>query len=201
MLILTKIAITGGIASGKSTVCQLFQKLGANVVSADAIAHELLNPQTNLGRQVIQTLGTDILQNGKIDRTLVARKVFKDPKLLRALEQLLHPEVLTEIRKRYETACKTKNGTLFVVEIPLLFEVGAERFFDYVIAVTADEAIAKKRFEAAGFEPEEYERRMNRQIPQSIKSGNAHYTINNNGTLNDLEAQVKKVYANLTKAR
>jgi len=201
MLILPKIAITGGIASGKSTVCQLFQKLGANVVSADAIAHELLNPQTNLGRQVIHTLGTDILQNGKIDRTLVARKVFKDPKLLRALEQLIHPEVLIEIRNRYEAASRARNGTLFVVEIPLLFEIGAESLFDYVIAVEADEATAKKRFEAAGFEPQEYERRMNRQIPQSVKSGKAHYTINNNGTLKDLEAQVKKVYADLTKER
>ena len=99
------------------------------------------------------------------------------------------------------TEQELKEIVEFLREPKKFFEIGAESLFDYVIAVEADEATAKKRFEAAGFEPQEYERRMNRQIPQSVKSGKAHYTINNNGTLKDLEAQVKKVYADLTKER
>ncbi len=194
MLKLKKIAITGGVASGKSTVCQLFQKLGAYVVSADAIAHELLDPNTDLGRQILSMLGTSILQDGKISRQLVAEKVFRDPKKLHELEQILHPEILRRIECDYESASRAGNYTLFIVEIPLLFEIGAERLFDVTIAVIADEPIAKQRFKSEN----EYERRMSRQWSPAQKTIKANYTIKNNESLNDLEAQVKQLNSTLT---
>lgn len=194
-----KIAITGGVASGKSTVCQQFQKLGAVVVSADSIVHELLNSQTDLSQKIIRILGPDILRNGKIDRSIVAEKVFKDPKLLRELEAILHPAVLTEIEQRYEKARQAGTSTLFAVEIPLLYEIGAEKFYDAVVAVVADESITKKRWIETGHTPEEYERRMNRQFSQKTKSAKATYTIQNNGTLEDLRIQVERLYAMFTR--
>ncbi len=169
------------------------------MVSADAITHELLNPQTDLGQKVIQTLGSDVLQQGKINRSIVADKAFKDPTVLRKLEELLHPAVLKEIEERYNKARRAGTNTLFVVEIPLLYEIGAENFYDVVVAVVADESIARKRFPVSGHAPEEYERRMNRQLPIQQKSGRAHYIINNSGSLADLNTQVEQLYAALTK--
>ncbi|MDE3045089.1 MAG: dephospho-CoA kinase [Verrucomicrobiota bacterium] len=193
MLKLKKIAITGGVASGKSTVCQLFQELGAFVVSADAIVHELLDPQTDLGQQIIRILGASILQHGKINRRLVAEKVFQDPKRLHQLEQILHPAVLESVKNKYQEACQAGIHTAFVVEIPLLFEIGKEKEFDAIIAVIADEEIAKQRFQQKGHTSLEYEQRMSHQISPSIKSQKAHSTIINNGSIPELRQQVKKL--------
>ncbi len=190
MLKLQKIAITGGVASGKSSVCQFFEELGAYVVNADAIVHELLKPDTDLGQQIIRTLGHTIISEGKMSRRIIAEKVFKDPKLLEALEKLLHPAVLKKIDALYAEASKAGKYTSFAVEIPLLFEIGNEGSYDVIVAVLTDEAIAKKRFAAAGFQLEEYDRRMRRQINPHQKALRAHYTIHNNGSLEDLRKQV-----------
>jgi dephospho-CoA kinase len=190
MLKLKKIAITGGVASGKSSVCRFFEELGACVVNADELVHDLLVPDTALGQQVIQILGLNVVSEGKISRRIIAEKVFKNRQLLEALEKLLHPAVLKKIEERYAEASRTGEYTFFAVEIPLLFEIGNEGFYDIVVAVLADEAIAKKRFAAAGFQQEEYDRRMHRQMNPHQKALRAHYTIHNNGSLEDLQRQV-----------
>ena len=193
MLKLKKIAITGGVASGKTTVCQFFKELGAYVVHADAIVHELLNPDTDLGQQVIRQFGTEIIENGQISRRIIAEKVFKDPKQLQKLEELLHPAVLQKIEERYTAACDKGYYSSFVVEIPLLFEIGADKFYDMVVAVMTDEAKAKKRFEQAGFQKTEYDLRMSRQLKPEQKAAKSHYTIHNNGSLEDLQREVIKL--------
>ncbi len=193
MLELKKIAITGGLASGKSTVCQFFHELGAYVVNADTIVHELLKPQTDLGQKIIRLLGSDILQNGKIDRQAIAGKIFQNRDQLRKLEQLLHPAVLTEIAERYRKASQEKKYSSFVVEMPLLFEIGAESFYDVVITVLTNENTAKMRFQAKGHTEQEYEERMSRQLPPKIKAQKANYTIINNGSLQHLRSEVEKL--------
>lgn len=126
MLKLKKIAITGGVASGKTSVCRFFEELGAYVVNADGIVHELLKPNTDLGQQIIRQFGPEIIKNGQISRKTIAEKAFKDPKQLRKLEELLHPAVLRKIEELYTAACSGGSYSSFVVEIPLLFEIGAE---------------------------------------------------------------------------
>lgn len=163
------------------------------MVSADAIVHELLRPDTDLGRQIILQFGTEILENGKFSRRILAEKVFDDSKRLEILEELLHPAVLKQIEELYSRARKEGKYSSFVVEIPLLYEIDKESFYDVVIAVLTDEKVAKRRFELAGFQPEEYEKRMKRQIKPSEKASRAHYTIQNNGTLEDLRKQVVKL--------
>lgn len=190
MIKLKRIAITGGIASGKTSVCRVFQELGAFVVSADAIVHELLSPNTNLSQQVIRLLGNDILINGKLSRRVIADKVFKDPEVLHALEKLLHPAVLHKIEELYQAACHHGKYSAFVVESPLLFEIGQDKFYDVVIVVLADEAACRERFCKAGFNPDEYERRMKRQLLPDEKARRADYVINNNGSLESLRQQV-----------
>lgn len=190
MLNLRKIAITGGVASGKSSVCQFFRELGAFVVSADAIVHELLQSDTALGQQIIRQLGSEILQDGQINRKRIAERVFRDPEQLRALEKLLHPAVLKRIEELYQKAIATGTYTSFVVEIPLLFEIGGEAFYDVIVAVLAEESLARRRFEKAGFQKQEYDQRMIRQFSPSQKSARADYTIWNNGSLQELKQQV-----------
>lgn len=190
MLKLKRIAITGGIASGKSSVCRFFQELGAFVVNADAIVHELLSPNTNLSQQVIRLLGNEILIDRKLSRRVIADKVFKDPEALHALEKLLHPAVLHKIEELYQAACRDGAYSAFVVESPLLFEIGQDKFYDMVIAVLADEAVSRERFCKAGFNPEEYDRRMKRQLLPCEKARRADYVINNNGSLDSLRKQV-----------
>ncbi len=188
MLKLKKIAITGGVASGKTSVCQFFEELGAYVVDADAIAHELLTPNTDLGQQLIQQFGPEILKNGQISRTKMAEKAFKNPKQLQKLEQLLHPAILHRIEELYERACRAERYSSFVVEMPLLFEIGADPFYDVTIAVLSDEAAAKKRFKKT-----DYDLRMQRQLTPEEKAAKAHYTIHNTGSLEDLRREVIKL--------
>src|SRR6478672_5591088 len=94
-----KIAVTGGLSSGKSTVCQFFREFGAYVTNADEIVHRLLTPEKSVGQQVINLFSEDILTNGQIDRSKIAEKAFSNPKLLQALEDLVHPIVQHEIEK------------------------------------------------------------------------------------------------------
>lgn len=183
---LKKIAITGGVASGKTTVCRIFEEFGATVVFADAIVHELLKTDTALKNKIIGEFGSELVKNGQIDRKILGNLVFKDEKALKKLEAILHPAVLKKIDEEYKVA----KGTSFVVEIPLLFEIGAEERFDVVIAVLCDERVAKKRFEHG---EKEYDLRMQQQLKPEVKAAKAHYTITNNGTLGDLRYSVIRI--------
>jgi dephospho-CoA kinase len=183
---LIKIAITGGVASGKTTVCQFFKELGAFVVNADAIVHDLIN--TDLGQKLLLQFGSDILENDAISRRKLAQKTFSDPDQLKKLEELVHPVVLQKIEELYQEANRGAF-TAFVVEIPLLYEIGAEKFYDVVIAVLADPATAKQRFKQAEY----YEERMSRQITPHQKAKRANYTIQNNGSLEELRSEVSRL--------
>lgn len=198
MLVLKKVAVTGGLACGKSTVCRIFKNLGAHVVSADEVVHLLLSPETNLGKKVIELIGSDILIDHKIDRSKIAKKVFNQPKLLKELEGLLHPLVQEEIEKQYQQALSKHTATLFVAEIPLLFEVGTEHFFDFTIAVLADPEVCLQRFKTStGNDDAEYRRRSEKQLSPEEKVRKADYVIYNNGSLELLQNAVNQLYDQL----
>lgn len=190
MLILKKIAVTGGVASGKSTVCKFFEELGACVVSADAIGHEMLNLESPVGHRVVDLLGDDIVERGQISRSRVADKVFRDSKQLKALEAILHPAIFQRIEERYAAAQKAKLCSLFVVEMPLLFETHTESDYDATIAVLRDETLCG--------DSSDYERRMQHQLSPALKAAKATYTLHNNGSLDELRIAVRKLYHILT---
>jgi dephospho-CoA kinase len=199
MLTLRKVAITGGLSCGKSSVCQIFKELGAHVISADEIVHKLLVPTQPLGRQVIALFGKEIVVNGKIDRSIIAKKVFKDEALLRSLEELLHPAVLSEIEKQYQQTKNQGITPLFIAEIPLLFETGSEKRFDTVIAVWTEPKAAIQRVAAAtGYDENEYLKRMANQMPADEKAKRADYVINNSGTMEELQKAVVNIFNKLT---
>ncbi len=200
MLALKKVAVTGGLASGKSTVCRLFEELGSYVVSADAIVHQLLSPDTAVGQQVISLLGPDSISDHRFDRRKIADKVFSHPDLLRALEKILHPAVFNEIKTKYLQIKNEQKHSLFVAEIPLLYESESDHFYDAVIAVTADPDICRRRFkEHNQHDDNEFDKRMKRQLSPQQKAAKAQFLITNNGSLDELKQQVEAIYSQLTK--
>ena len=195
MLVLRKIAVTGIISSGKSTVCRLLQEYGAYVVDADAVVHRLLSPKTSCGEQVIKLLGPEILTGNQISRKKISNIVFSNPSKLQALEAILHPVVRQEINRLFETVSKNESYRFFVAEVPLLDEAHMRDDFDMVVAVVTDPAIARKRASST----EEFDRRSRFQLSQSTKEAQADYVITNQGDLAALKAEVALLIPKLIK--
>jgi dephospho-CoA kinase len=194
---LKKVAVTGGLASGKTTLCQFFKERSQYVLSADDIVHELLHPHTDLGKKIISLLGKDVVKNNTFDRSKIAQKVFHDENLLQRLEQLLHPEVQKVIEKRYqEISSQEKKSELFVVEVPLLFESGLDVFFDVIILLIADAPVSKKRFSGTG---EEFDLRTKRFMKNDEKISKAHFVLMNNHKIEDLKNSFETMYKQLTR--
>lgn len=200
MLILKKVAVTGGISSGKSTVCRFLKNHGAYVVSADEVVHQLLSPDTTIGQKIIQLLGTDIVTGDTFDKAKISKKVFSHPEKLYGLEAILHPAVLQEIETQYEQIKQTKKHPLFVAEIPLLYESESETFFDAVIVVVAPVDLSRKRFqEVHSSSADEFDKRMARQWLPEEKAAKANFVISNDGSLSQLEHKVADLYPILLK--
>jgi dephospho-CoA kinase len=198
MLNLKKIAVTGGTASGKSSVCRVFQNLGAYVISADQITHQLLSNDNTLIQQIADLLGEQVLKEGNLDRKKVAEIVFRSPAKLLELEARIHPKVTEEIKRQWEDIQKGNTYSLFVVEIPLLFETQDTSWYDATITVISPQEKSISRFcSSTGYGPDEYERRMSRQMVPEEKARRATYVIDNSETLDELEAQVHTLFSKL----
>jgi len=191
MLTLLKIAITGNLACGKSSVCGFLKNLGAYVVSADEIVHQLFVSDRSLRQKIVAFLGEEVVVNETVDRTVIAQKVFRDPILLKELETLLHPAVWDEIERQSQQV----KVRVFVVEIPLLFETGREHDFDLSVVVVADSKQCQQRFEVATkLGQEEYQQRLLRQEPIEDKQKKADYVIENNHDLDTLKQKTEELY-------
>ena len=199
MLKLRKIAITGGLSCGKSSVCRFLKELGAHVVSSDDIVHQLLSSDTNLINEVIKLLGTGIIADQRIDRARIAKIVFQDNNLLRALEEILHPAVYSEIEKEYQKQLKNNpQPPLFFAEVPLLFESQGERYFDCTVVVMANREHCLERFKQATHDDlQEYEKRNARQLPLLDKAKQADFVIVNDGTLLELKQKAIELFQQL----
>lgn len=195
MLTLKKVAVTGGLASGKSTVTSVFHKLGAFIVSADQIVHHFLSKESPLSKQVVALLGTEILAGVSIDKKKVAERVFNDADLLHKLEALIHPYVAQEIAKSWQDVKESQKYPLFVAEVPLLFEAHQEPFYDVVVAVTSPLALCIKRFcDSTGYGKEEYMRRASFQLKPAVKAKRANFIIENQGSLKALEEKATSLF-------
>lgn len=200
MLNLKKVAVTGGLASGKSTVCRIFAELGAYTVSADSIVHQLLSPELTSGKRIADLLGNDIISGGQIDRKKVADKVFKNPNLLKQLEEITHPLVFIEMQKNYQEANPINTYKLFVAEVPLLFEsYEKNNWFDYSITIDAPTDLRQKRFLANQGTLEDYKRRSQRQLPDEEKLKRADFVIQNTGDIKALKAQILPIFQKLSR--
>lgn len=191
------VGLTGGFATGKSTVARMFRKLGACVLDSDRIARDALKEGTGTYEKIIRAFGPAVLdRRGAIDRGKLAGAVFSDARARRRLERMVHPFVLAEIRKRARQA----NRRVVVAEVPLLFEAGFDRHVDLAVVVKARRrrqlALAARR--GTQNRPDA-ERRIRAQWPLAKKLKRADFIIDNNGSLRQTEAGVKRVWNRLTK--
>lgn len=201
MLKLKKVAVTGGIACGKSSVCQIFKELGAYVISADEVVHHHLSHNHVIIEKVKRLLGADVVAKGKIDRNAVADKVFHESQLLTALEEILHPEVEKDIESHFQKVKQENQHPLFIAEIPVLFESGfiSRSAFDAIIVVDASEDHCRERFKRkTGKSDSDFDMRASFQMPMNEKVKLADFVIENNGTMEQLTQEVKTLYKKLT---
>ena len=200
MLRLIKVAVTGSIASGKSTVCQFLEEWGAYVVRADQLLHCAFSVDTELGRHIRQIFGDRVFVGSMVDRSVIADEVAKDPSLLEKLEGVCHPYVNEEVRRLYRDVCAGGSYPLFVAEVPLLFESRwpINSWFDVTVAVVSDRALARDRYVQSGGTGKQFDFREARQMPSEEKRRRSTYTIVNNKDLSNLKAEARKLFCLLT---
>lgn len=189
------IALTGNYGMGKSFVLALFQQLGAVVLDADEIVRFLLSGSEALGK-IRALLGETVFsEDGMVDRNKLAELVFRNDSLRRSLEDILHPQVFEQIDSFL--AAHGEKGMVVIVEVPLLFEREYENRFDRAITVFTDDETALRRLEAKGIEREKASLRLKTQLPIEEKKRRADFLIDNRGTPQETEAQVKTLYKTL----
>ena len=183
------VAITGGIGAGKSEALRTFARHGAAVVSSDEIVHRLLDEDEEVRSALRERWGDRIFRDdGAVMREAIGHIVFEDPAELDWLEALLHPRVAREYMTwRAALARLPEPPAVAVTEVPLLYEVGGERRFDVVVAITAPAELRASRSAVA------IEDRERRFLPDEEKAGKADYAFVNDGSLDDLDAFVAGV--------
>ncbi len=189
------IGLTGGIASGKSTVARMLAEHGAAVLDADLLGHEAYEPGTEAWRTIRATFGEGILQpDGRIDRRKLGAIVFADPEAMRRLTDIVWPAIKTELRHRLEEYRDAGAGVV-VVEAAVLLEAGWDDQVDEVWAVTVDPATALERLSARiGMTDEEARRRVAAQMTNAERAAIAARLIENNGTISELARQVDTLW-------
>jgi len=205
------VGLTGGIGTGKSTVARGLAALGAVVIDADAIVHELQAPGTPLVARIAEAFGSELVgPDGALDRERLGQLVFKDPAARKRLGELVHPAVGAEMVRRLEAA-RQAGAALVVLDIPLLLEGRSQRAADPGRARTASDLVSEvivvyaretqqieRQVARDGATPEHAAERVRSQLPIEEKRGLADHVIDNSGSLADTERQVRELYAKLT---
>jgi len=192
------IGITGSLGSGKTTVATMFADLGAKVLNADKLAHQCMRPGAVCFQPVVKMFGEGVLKAGRIDRKKVAARVFRDPKQLRKLERIIHPEVRSLLLAKIKQYKRSKRKTVVVIDVPLLFESKLNREVDIAIVVKADRVTQIMRAtKLLGITRVEAERRIRAQMSLRQKIRLADMIIDNRSTLIKTKRQVKEIWEKL----
>ena len=185
-----KIALTGGIATGKSYVAGRFREAGVPIVDADLLAREVVLPGTPALSAIRKRFGPDaVRRDGTMDRVRVAQIVFKDKRARLDLEAIVHPAVIKAIGDFFNTL--PKRTPFAVADIPLVFETGRDKDFDAIVVVACPREMQLQRLmERNKLSKEDAEKRIAAQLPIDQKVKKATYVINNDGTFESTNAQV-----------
>jgi dephospho-CoA kinase len=203
---LLKVGLTGGIASGKSVVGEMFVALGAHLIQADTIAHQLMQPGQEVYREVVQRFGEAILNpDGGVNRARLAEAAFGvpgKPSRIQELNQIVHPAVIRRQDDWMEEIGRADSRAITIVEAALILEAGAANRFDRLVVVTCRPEQRIQRWAArVGVDQEtarqEVARRMAAQLPDEEKVKAAHYVIDNSGSLDEARRQVGEIYRQL----
>ena len=186
------IGITGGVATGKSTVVSLLKKDFKYFTSADEIAHRIVKPGMPAYKKIVSTFGKGILaEDGTLDRKLLASLIFNAPAKRKQLEGITHPLIISTMKK--DIAAFKKKARVVLFEAPLLFEARMQKMADIIVVVASSQKNQIKRFVKKGYSKSETLRRIKAQIPLKTKIKNADIVIYNDGSVKDLKKSVKEL--------
>ncbi len=187
-----KVALTGGIGSGKSTVAEILEECGAIVIDSDQLAREVIERGSPGYDSVVKAFGDEILLDGDIDRKHLAEIVFKDETKRQLLESIIHPLV----RERAESIMKkVPNESVIVNQIPLLVETDGAKRFDCVITVSVTDELRRQRLLDKGMKDYEISKRIAAQVDDAAREAIAHYILKNNGSRDELQRSVEELWS------
>jgi dephospho-CoA kinase len=199
-----KVGLTGGIAAGKSVVGEMFAALGAHVIQADEISHQLMQPGQAVYREVVAHFGTGILNpDGSVNRPRLAELAFSSrPSRVQELNQIVHPAVIRREEEWMEQVSQRDPNAVAMVEAALILEAGMAKGLDRLVVVTCRpeqriERWARRLKVDEETARREVTRRMAAQLPDEEKIKAADYVVDNSGSLDETRRQVKEIYAEL----
>lgn len=194
------VGLTGGIGSGKSTVAGFLSEMGAYVLDADKLGHEILKPGTAGWRDVVSAFGKDILKpDNEIDRAKLGRVVFGKPQSLKRLNQIMHPRIMELVKNRLEQL-KQRGVGVVVLEVILLIEADWKPLVDQIWVTVAPEAVILKRLKnRSGYSDEESLSRIRSQMTNEERIKHADVVINTDCSLAELKTRVKSLWERINK--
>ncbi len=190
------VGVTGGIGSGKTEACKVFESLGAKVYYADPIAKQLMNSNQGIRNRIQRAFGDDMyLPDATLDRKRLAKVIFADPGAQKTIEKIVHPPVLEYLKQELIAAKRDGTVPVVMVEAAILFEAGAENLFDYTLMVEADTETRLARLLARdNISRADVLERMNAQLPTPEKTERADFVIQNTGDLPSLGGKCRFFY-------
>ncbi len=188
--------LTGGIASGKSTVAAMLSDLGAYIIDADKIGHEMLLLTSPAYPELISAFGRGILDSaGRIDRKKLGTLVFSDPAKLQQLNRIVHPRIIEQASRLAVQHCSQNPGAVVVVDAALIYETSIPgRFAKTIVAWCRPEQQIERLIAKTGLSREEAERRITSQMPAEEKRRRADFVVDCSGSLEDTRRQVETLY-------
>ena len=190
-----KVGLTGGIGAGKSTVADLFSKKGAVIIRADELARQVIEHDSPGFQKVVALFGPEIVdQDQNINRTKLAQIVFSNDQALKDLENVIHPLVRD---KTNEIMDKQTPETIIVNEVPLLLEKQMQSIYDFLVIVISSEKNRLARLADNGINQEQAKARMAKQVDDEARKAAADFLIVNDGSIEQLEADVQKIWQTL----
>ena len=188
--------LTGGIASGKTTVAEMLREHGAHIVDADKVGHEMLLPSSPAFPELVAAFGRGILDSaGRIDRSKLGHLVFRDPAKLQQLNRIVHPRIIERIDQLAMQHRRRDPGAVVIVDAALIYETGIPgRFVKTIVAWCRPERQIERLITKTGLSREEAELRIASQMPADEKRRRADFVIDCSGTLEDTRRQVEDLY-------
>jgi len=192
-------ALTGGIASGKSTVAAMFAELGAEVVDTDHIARQAVAPGSPALAAIVRRFGAQALDaEGRLRRRWLREKIFSDPQARADLNAIVHPEVWRQVQKRLQEIRAHEPRAVAVVDVPLLYETAVDSAYQAVVVVYVPPQMqAQRLMDRDGVSPEEARASLAAQMPLAQKRDKAQFVVDNSGSLPETRRQVQAVWNRL----
>ena len=190
---MTLIGVTGGFSTGKTTVCRFFGELGASLIDADKIVHQLYRKDKKIKRSILKNFGEKVLTRGRIDRAKLGKIVFNKKGSLIKLCNIVHPKVIKKIK---EKARRSKRGT-YVIDAPLLIEANLHKFVDCVVVVRVAPKVQVARCRKKGFSKKDLALRGSSQMSLQGKLKIADFVVDNNHSKQNTKKEVMKIWQKL----